>query len=522
MLKPLPIGIQTFKDIIEGGFLYVDKTKWIYELIRYPKGVYFLARPRRFGKSTLISTLKEIFEGNRELFQGLWLYDSPYRWEAYPIIRLDFSLSQVENADELKRSIKRYISQVAQQYQVSIGEGEYHEQFAELISTLAAKNKVVILIDEYDKPIIDNIGNMKEAQRIREVLKGFYTVIKGMDAYIRFVLLTGISKFSKVGVFSGLNNLEDITMSPAFSSVLGIAEEEISTYFKDYIPDFAEKEELSADQLLEKMRHWYNGFCFSADGQNVYNPFSLLLFFKQQRFANFWFETGTPTFLIKLIREKGYDVRQIDTLEIDELSFSTYEIENLGVVPLLFQTGYLTIKGYSKDAGLYRLYYPNYEVEHAFLRYLLDSFSYTENGLAGGYLWKLVQALAEKAFERFFEILEVFFAEIPYDIQMKQERYYQTIFYLLFKLIGLKVGAEVRTNRGRIDAVVELEESVFIFGFKLDESEAEALRQIKERGYFERYRLKGKEIYLVGVRFETEKRSIGGWQIESPECNPPS
>ena len=521
MLKPLPIGIQTFKDIIEGGFLYVDKTKWIYELIKYPKGVYFLARPRRFGKSTLISTLKEIFEGNRELFQRLWLYDSPYGWEAYPIIRLDFSLSRVENAEALKRSIKRDMSRIAQQYQVGIGEGEYYEQFAELIFKLATKNKVVVLIDEYDKPIIDNIGNVKEAGQIRDVLKGFYTVIKGMDEYLRFVLLTGISKFSKVGVFSGLNNLLDLTMSPVFSSGLGIAEEEIGTYFGDYIADFAEREGISTDQLLKEMRYWYNGFCFAPSGQNVYNPFSLLLLFFHQRFGNYWFESGTPTFLIKLIRESGYDVKQIDRLEIDELSFSSYEIEDLRVVPLLFQTGYLTIKDYNKESRLYKLYYPNYEVEHAFLSYLLDSFSHVESGLVSGYLWKLVSALAEKAFERFFEILEVFFAEIPYDIQIKQERYYQTIFYLLFKLIGLKVSTEVRTNRGRIDAVVELEEGIFIFEFKLDGSEMEALKQIKEMAYFERYKLKEKEIHLVGVRFEAEKRGIGGWQVEKLTCKNP-
>ena len=515
MLKPLPIGIQTFRDIIEGGFLYVDKTRFLYELVKYPKGVYFLARPRRFGKSTLLSTLKEIFEGNRELFQGLWLYESPYRFQAHPIIRIDFSLCPVKTVEELKVELENYVQEIARDYGLTLREGGYQQQFRDLIRQLAAKNKVVILIDEYDKPIIDNIENVKEAQRIREVLKGFYTVIKGMDEYLRFVLLTGISKFSKVGVFSGLNNLLDLTMSPAFASALGITEEELRSYLKDYIADFAGKEGISADALLEQMRHWYNGFCFSAGGENVYNPFSLLILFFQQRFANYWFETGTPTFLIKLIRERNYDVKQIDTLEMDELSFGSYEIEDLKVVPLLFQTGYLTIKGYEKETGLYRLYYPNYEVEHAFLRHLLSSFSQVENGLAGGYLWKLVAALEDKAFDRFFEILDVFFAEIPYDIQIRKERYYQTIFYLIFKLIGLKVDAEVRTSRGRIDAVVELEAGIFIFEFKLEASEDDALKQIKEMEYFERYRLKGKVINLIGVRFDTEKRGIAGWQIEA-------
>lgn len=515
MLKPLPVGIQTFKDIIEGEFLYVDKTKWIYELIRYPKGVYFLARPRRFGKSLLISTLKEIFEGNRSLFKGLWLYEqTSYQWEAHPIIRIDFSLNKVKNGDDVKQEIKRYLERIAQQYQITLNEGEYHHQFADLISQLAAQNKVVILIDEYDKPIIDNIEDVEKARQIREVLKGFYAVIKGMDEHIRFVLLTGISKFSKVGVFSGLNNLEDISMAPQFSALLGITKEETDLYFQDYLTEFAAQEAETPPTISEKMKAWYDGFCFAGACQNVYNPFSLLLLFKQRRFANFWFESGTPTFLIKLIRENHYAIDKFDELELDELAFSNYEIETLQIIPLLFQTGYLTIKGYHKESRLYRLYYPNYEVEHAFLQHLLGSFSHIEAGLGGGYLWRLVQALKNSDLDRFFEVLAVFFADIPYDIQIKQEKYYQTIFYLIFKLIGLEVEAETKTSRGRIDAVIELQETLFLFEFKLDGDEQEALEQIKTMEYFQKYRLSEKQIYLVGVAFDTQQRKVIRWQAE--------
>jgi hypothetical protein len=514
MPKPLPIGIQTFRKIVEGGYLYVDKTQYIYELIRQPSGVYFLSRPRRFGKSLLISTLAEIFAGNRELFQGLWLHDSPYRWEEHPVIRIDFSLYQVKSAAALERSIKTHLRRIAREYQVSLGEGDYHEQFAELILELAAQNQAVILIDEYDKPLIDNIENVAEARRIQEVLKGFYTVIKGMDAYIRFVFLTGISKFSRVGVFSGLNNLVDLSLSARFATALGLTQEEITAAFKEHITAFVQKEGITTDEFVQQMRHWYNGFCFAGGGQNVYNPFSTLLLFYHQRFSNYWFESGTPTFLIKLIKEYNYDIQQFDELILDELAFSVYEIENLAVVPLLFQTGYLTIKDYDPQNRLYRLYYPNYEVENAFLTYLLSAFSEIEQAFSSSHLWRLIDALQVGNLDAFFDTLKIFFAQIPYTIQLKDEKYYQTIFYLIFTLIGLRLDAEVTTNIGRIDVVIELESNVFIFEFKLDGSEQEALEQIKRSEYYQRYRQGQKTLHLIGVNFGIKQRGVTGWLVE--------
>ena len=513
MLKPLPVGIQTFRKIVEQGYLYVDKTEGIYRLVTGGE-VYFLARPRRFGKSLLISILGEVFEGNRELFEGLWIYDSDYRWEKHPVVRIDFSLFRVERAEELETAIQEYLREIALDHGVTLRAGGYQQRFWNLIKGLAARNKVVVLVDEYDKPIIDNVGNVEEARRIRDVLRGFYTVIKGMDEYLRFVLLTGVSKFSKVGVFSGLNNLEDITMSPGSSSVLGITEDELRTCFEDYIEDFARNEGLSEKELLQRIRHWYDGFCFSANCQSVYNPFSILLLFKQRRFANYWFETGTPTFLIRLIREQNYDVRELENLRVNELSFSSYEIEDLSVLPLLFQTGYLTIKGYDPRRRLYELYYPNLEVEDSFLKCLMDEFSSVRKEVADSYLWRLVDALGEKDFDTFFEVLQVFFATIPYDIQIERERYYQTVFYLIFKLMGLQVTAEARTSRGRIDAVVELDEGIFVFEFKLDGRAEAALAQIKERGYDEQYRLQGKDVYLIGVGFGIAKRGMVDWKVE--------
>jgi len=513
MLKPLPIGIQTFRKIVEGGYLYVDKTRWIYDLIRNPSGVYFLARPRRFGKSLLISTLEEIFHGNRELFTGLWVYDQPYDWQSFPVLHIDFSLYQADNANHLKLVLADMLGELGERAGILLPPGDYLKRFRELIWRMAGDRRMVILIDEYDKPLLDHIDDLAEAQRVREVLRGFYTVIKGMDAHIRFVLLTGISKFSKVGVFSGLNNLEDISFSTRFAAILGITEGELLENWADYLVQMAGQEQTSVADLIANIRHWYNGFCFAAECQSVYNPFSLLLLMSQRRFSSFWFETGTPTFLIKLIEQRGYDVRELDNLELNELAFSAYELDDLSVVPLLYQTGYLTIKHYDPASRLYRLGYPNFEVEHAFLTYLLAAFSPADIGTAGAEIWRLRQALKAADFDQMFLILRAFFASIPYDIQMPQERYYQTVFYLVFRLLGLETGVEVRSSRGRADAVVEVDEGVYIFEFKLAGSAAGAIDQARRQGYADPYRAGHKPVYLVGVRFDLAQRAIAEWEV---------
>ena len=517
-LKPLPIGIQTFRDLIANGYLYIDKTKWLYKLVRDPKGVYFLSRPRRFGKSLLISTLLEIFSGNRALFKGLWLYQSDYQWQKYPIIHLDFSLRRIQNATQLQAVLTDYLSDIAAQYDIMLKGQHYEQQLIGLIRDLVSLfegSQVVILIDEYDKPILDNIESVAEAQQIRDVLKGFYTIIKSMDAYVRFVFLTGISKFSKVGVFSGLNNLEDLTLQPRYAAMLGITQEELERDLQPHMRTFAQYNGSSAIELKSQIQAWYNGFCFSANCVPVYNPFSLLLSLKQYRFSNYWFESGTPTFLLKLIQQRNYDIEQLGQLELNELAFSTYEVDRLQIVPLLFQTGYLTIKSYNSQTRRYRLSYPNYEVEYAFMSYLLGLFGQAEVGIATDYLGQLVQALQVVDWEQFFNILQTFLANIPYDLHIKQEKCYQTIFYLLFKLIGLEIGAEVHTNRGRIDAVIELETAIYLFEFKLQDSATEALQQIRSRDYYQRYCLSGKVLHLVGVKFDLMERCVAAWETET-------
>lgn len=520
-LKPLPTGFHTFRDIINGGFLYVDKTRLIYELIRTPKGVYFLARPRRFGKSLLISTLEEIFLGNRSLFQGLWLYNSPYTWEKHPVIRIDFSQTAVSSAEELKHAIKTQLGWSAEENKVMLVEDEYHLQFVELVRKIGSEKQVVVLIDEYDKPLINNLHNLNEAQAIRQVLKSFYGVLKGVDRYLRFVFLTGVSKFSRAqgapGVFSDLNNLDDLSMQPIFATLPGITAEELTTQLQDHIAAFAEKEGKVVDEMVAQLADWYDGFCFAVDGKSlaprVYNPYSTMLVLKYQRFANYWFDSGTPTFLINLLREQKYTLEEVQQRKVGELAFSAYELENLAIVPLLYQTGYLTIKGYDPEQRLYELGYPNREVEDAFLTYILGSFSSVEPGLNEAYLWQLIDALRAGDLAEFFAVLQIFFAQIPYTLQIKREKYYQTIFYLIFTLIGLRTHAEVTTNRGRIDAVVEVANAIYLFEFKLNGSAEDALTQIKTTAYYERYQRQGKALRLVGVNFSTRKRGVAQWVV---------
>lgn len=514
MLKPLQASSYTFSHIINGGFLYIDKTRDIYELVRYQSGIYFMSRPRRFGKSLLISTLGEIFRGNQAIFKGLWIHDSDYQWESFPIIRFDFSRGAANSAEHLIQYIDYYVEEMAEEYQIKLRGFDYLTRFDNLIRQLSRDKKVVILIDEYDKPITDNLENLPEAKRIREILKQFYAVIKAMDDRLRFVFITGISKFSKVGIFSAMNHLDDLTMDRRFATLLGITEVEIEQYLTDHLAAFANQAQITTEMLRKKIRSWYNGFRFVENCPAVYNPFSTLQLLKKRRFDNYWFESGTPTFLINLIKSRGYDVRELDRLELTPLEFRSYEVEYLELLPLLFQTGYLTIKSYSPERNSYKLGYPNHEVESAFLAYLLAAFRYPHGGRQSVYLWKLVDALRAHDLDTFFDVLGIFFADIPYDLQLSKEKYYQTIFYLILRMLGIYTQAEVRTNMGRIDTVVELDDAIFIFEFKLNKNSADAIQQIKDNQYPQKYRLQNKPLTLVGVNFDSQKRTISDWTYE--------
>lgn len=374
-MKNLPLGQQTFKDIIDENKLYVDKTKEIYTLISNNEGkYYFLSRPRRFGKSLLVSTLKEIFLGNKELFKGLWIYDK-IEWSESPIIHIDFTdMLYTEGIDGFKISFLSNIKRIGKSYNIELEENNYKDAFKELIINLSVNGKVVILIDEYDKPIVNFIENIEIANKMKDILKNFYETIKSNDEYIKFAFLTGVSKFAKLSVFSGLNNLRDITLEEKFSTITGYTENELFTYFNEYIKETSLKLEIKETELKDDLKTWYNGY--SWDGVNfVYNPFSILSIFTIQELNNYWFKSGTPTLLIKLIKEKNIDIKTLENLEVSTNFSESFELDNINIESLLFQTGYLTIKkinSYDRFEKTYILNYPNLEVKES-MNFLVKS-----------------------------------------------------------------------------------------------------------------------------------------------------
>ncbi len=477
--------------------------------------LYFLSRPRRFGKSLLVSTLDEIFSGNKELFKGLWIYKSDWKWEKYPVIRIDMSNIKIKTASELEKRLLKMVNNTGKKFDIKIEDDVYYGAFSELIEKIAElseKKKVVILIDEYDKPIIDNITNTKEVVEIRDILKGFYGVMKAEDRYIRFIFMTGVSKFSKAGVFSELNNLTDITMIPQYATMLGIREEEMERYFAEHIEGMAKELKISKKEVIEKIRDWYNGYCFSKDSERVYNPFSTMMALQYKKFSNWWFETGTPRFLIDLIKEKDYDLTEIPA-EVNSMAFSTYEVDRLKILPLLFQTGYLTITAYDEKKGSYILDYPNKEVKQSFTEVLLEEIGGIESSRG------LIDAIREKIeandIEGMMKEIKYVLMNLPYPLREGKHKYYQSVVYLIFLLLGYEVKTEVARYRGRIDVEVEVGGRVYIFEIKIDGGAEEGIKQARERGYGEKHR--DKEVWLIGIGINSFAKSGAEaieWKIE--------
>lgn len=520
MIKKLPIGIQTFKKLIHDNCVYVDKTREILELIQSGQ-YFFISRPRRFGKSLLVSTLYEIFSGNRELFKEFYIYDK-IEWKAHPVIHLDCSVISRENEEQLKYGLLYFVENLASHHQIELGARDYDMAFRELIIKLSKKyqEKVVVLIDEYDKPIIDFIDNIEVARKNREVLRNFYGMLKGSDPYLRFVFLTGVSKFARVSIFSGLNNLDDITIDSRFSTIAGLTQNEVEMYFPEYLIELQKQEGLSQEELLEQIQFWYNGYSWDGVTQ-VYNPFSLLNLFAKMAFSNYWFASGTPTFLIKKIREQQIDITGLEQQTFGLQGFDSYDIEHLETFPLLFQTGYLTIKDVKKSrhgSKSYILSYPNFEVQESLLTYLLADF-------AGESIPK-IQPLHEQMFsyleaeniDAFIQMMRSLFADIPFPLHIREEAYYHSLFYMILKLLGAEISAEIVTDKGRIDGVLECDERIYIIeckygepGRKMDTLTQNAIKQIHEKKYYEPFLSSGKKILLLGIGF-IEKTL--GYQVE--------
>ncbi len=516
-MKKLPLGIQSFGQLIRDGHTYVDKTQGIYNLFADGGKYYFLSRPRRFGKSLLISTLSEMFSGNKELFKGLWIYDR-IEWIKHPVIHIDFAGMRYRNEAEMDETLNYLIDENAKKYNIRLTGKSFDKKFKDLIMELSKEEQVVVLIDEYDKPIIDFVDQKEIAESNRKTLANFYSIIKATDQYLKFAFLTGVSKFARVSVFSGLNNLHDITISKHFSTLLGYTHEELLRHFGGYIDLMAAEMNIDRDLLVEKIQTWYDGY--SWDGTNfVYNPFSILSLFKENSFDNYWFSTGTPSFLVRMIKEKNIDITRFDNLPVSHYAFDSFDFETMDVIPLLFQTGYLTIKEIFtiRDSRRFRLNYPNKEVRDSFFTYLFQAFTDKGPGISTEILDRLSEAIDSDDPDRIISELKVLFASIPYNIFIDgKEAYYHTVIYLALKLAGADTMTEEPTNKGRIDAVLETEQKIYIIEFKLGKGkEKAALEQIKNKGYHEKYLNRGKQVVLMGVGLDPEERNIGGYIAEN-------
>lgn len=506
-----PLGIQTYEKIAENGFRYIDKTKQIYQVIQ-SSGYFFYARPRRFGKSLMLSTIKAVFEGKKDLFKGLWIEDKWDFSQVHPVIHIGFS-GMGHKVIGLEKALNQELDRIAIDYEIDFVSDNYAGKFKELIAKVAnKKGKVILLIDEYDKPIIDYLGEKFEtAEKNRAILKSFYSVIKDSDPYIRFMMITGISKFSKVSIFSELNNLTDITFHRRYRTLTGITQTELEHYFAREIKELAEENDITTDELKAKIRHWYNGY--SWEGKTfLYNPYSLLSYFDFGEFRNFWFETGTPTFLLQLMQKQR--LVNMENMEVGAVTFSSYSIKYVQLIPLLFQTGYLTIKE-KLDDDLYRLDYPNYEVRVSLLQNIIGFLRHTEYSYSTPTVVHLKKALQTKNFEHIIRLIKSIFKNIPNQIfKAKGEFYYHSLIYLVFFYLGEYIESEVNTNDGRLDAVVKTNDYIYIIEFKLDETAQTALDQIKSKGYAEKYYADNRMKILMGINFSSEAKTVDDWQIE--------
>jgi Predicted AAA-ATPase/PD-(D/E)XK nuclease superfamily len=514
--KYLPIGIQDFRTLRENEYIYVDKTEQIFGLAKLMGASYFLSRPRRFGKSLLVNTFKELFSGSRELFKDLWIEDK-WDWsKMYPVLHFSFDAMSYDS-NGLEKAIQYWLKDIAFKNNITLQMEKFDDQFGELIDKMSIeKGKIVILVDEYDKPIIDYLEFVKlpNADINRKVLKNFYSVLKYKSDKIRFLFITGVSKFSKVSVFSDLNQLEDLTLSPESTTLVGYTQNELENYFDNELEATATQLSINRDFLLENMKIWYNGY--SWDGiSKVYNPFGTLNFLKKKMFHNFWFATGTPTFLLEQIKLKTHF--NFENITVNNLVFEQYDIQNIDLVSLLFQTGYLTVKSVNPMTGDYVLDYPNKEVRESFYQFVIDGLTNAPktNYYASNSVKELIKAFHNADLNSVREVLNTLLSSLPAEtFEEKSEGLYHGLLHITFKLLGIYVQSEVHSSKGQADSIVITDSHVFIFEFKFNRSTKEALKQIKLKNYADQYRASGKKIVGIGVNFVTKDRAIKGWGVE--------
>ena len=509
-MKRYPIGIQDFSELRTGDYLYVDKTPQVYDLLSSGK-YFFLSRPRRFGKSLLLSTLKHFFLGRRDLFEGLWVdQHADHDWAEYPVLHFSFSSSGYKDIG-LEAALQRLLNEAATEYEIELTAQGLSGRFKELLKALGnGPRKVVLLIDEYDKPLVDYLDDLPQAEANRETLKNFFSVIKDSDPYLRFFFITGVSKFSKVSLFSDLNHLLDITLVDRHASLTGYTPEEMDRYFGEEYGALAQANQLSLEEAKAKIRLWYNGYQWSM-GQPVYNPFSVLSLFYTHRFANYWWDSGTPTFLLQALkREFKYDLSDI---EVGPALLDNYTLENLDWRNLLFQTGYLTITDYDAELALYTLGYPNYEVEFSMYQHLLATYRHYASSDTQVIYAHLKRALDKGDLEKVIAQINQVFSTIPYQLfEAKRESFFHAILHLTFRGLGLLTQSEVSTAQGRVDTVVHARSGIYVMEFKLDESAQAALDQIRRTRYGSPYLDQGQPVTALGVSFSSETKEVAEWE----------
>ena len=513
VLRKLPIGIQTFEDIRRDNYLYVDKTAFVWRIANTGKP-YFLSRPRRFGKSLLLSTFEAYFKGKKELFEGLAIEQMEKEWRQFPVLHLDLNAKKYETPEDLNAMLNQHLEKWESQYGDEKKDRSPEERFSYVISRASeqAGCGVVVLVDEYDKPLLQTLCNIPLMEEYRQTLKAFYGVLKSSDRYLRFVFLTGVTKFAQVSVFSDLNQLNDISMKPQYATICGITMQELTHTFAPEIQQLAEHNGLTQEEALQKMKISYDGYHFCEFAEGVFNPFSVLNLFDGYKFSNYWFQTGTPTFLVELLKKSEYDLRTlIDGVEASASSFTEYRIDANNPIPLIYQSGYLTIKDYSSRFGNYLLEFPNDEVRYGFIDFLILYYTSVVDDERGFYIGKFILELENGDYDSFLTLLQAFFADFPYELNDKSERHYQVVFYLVFKLMGQFTDVEIRSARGRADAVVKTPAYIYIFEFKLNGTAEEALQQIDDKGYLIPYQADGRKLIKIGVEFSATERNISRW-----------
>ena len=509
-----PIGIQNFESLRKGGYVYVDKTDKIFDLASTGK-YYFLSRPRRFGKSLLVSTMEAYFQGKRELFGGLALERLEKEWKKYPVLHLDLSGASYRSKEDLDDKITKFLEKWENEYDVKRIYKTLSVRFSTIIDAVWDKTgtETVILIDEYDKPIIDNLDNPELCDYFRNTLQGFYSVLKEKDGYIKFGFLTGVSKIGKLSVFSGLNNLSDISMLPRYADICGISDNDLHSYFDDGVKELAEANSMTVGQCYERLAEMYDGYHFCRNSEGMYNPFSLLNTLKEKIFSEYWFETGTPNMLVKVMQETAFDITGLSDEEADSSLLSTVSTVFENPVPLLFQTGYLTITGYDEEFGIYRLGFPNREVKTGFLKFLFQYYIPGEQSSGATLVSKMAREIRNGRPEEMMKILEGLFARANYQIQGDAEKDFQYAMYIIFELLGEYVQTEKQTSNGRIDILMQTPKFVYIIEIKTDSSADDALRQIEDKGYDRPFAADSRRIYKIGINFSATDRRISEWKV---------